>query len=172
MNRILIIGCPGSGKTTLSKILSDKLQIPLVHLDKMFWNSGWQPKSREEFDAELLEVLQTKRWIIDGNYSRTIPWRMEKADMVIHLDYPTAICVWRVLKRVVTRYGETRSDMGENCPERFDMEFLKYVWGFRKNQRPKLLSCLQDADDKKIVTIQSEQERKAFLKSLEEKTCM
>lgn len=167
MNRILIIGCPGSGKTTLSKILAEKRKLPLVHLDKIFWNSGWQQKSQEEFDAELAEILDTDCWIIDGNYSRTLPERLEKADMVIHLDYPTRVCIWRVLKRVMTNYGKTRSDMGENCPERFDIEFLKYVWGFRKHYLPKMQSCLRESDIK-VITIRTEKERKAFLKSLEE----
>ena len=168
MNRIIVIGCPGSGKSTLSKIMAKKLSLPLVHLDQLFWDSGWKEKSREDFDALLLAELKKERWIIDGNYSRTLCARLEKADTVVFLDYPRVVCVYRVLKRVITRYGESRSDMGENCPERFDLSFLKYIWHFCKTDRPKLVSILEKAEGKNIIVIRNEAERSAFLASLEE----
>ncbi len=168
MDRIIVIGCPGSGKSTLSKIMAKKLSLPLVHLDQLFWDSGWKEKSRKEFDALLLSELKKERWIIDGNYGRTLGMRLEKADTVVFLDYPRVVCVYRVLKRVITRYGESRSDMGKNCPERFDLSFLKYVWHFRKTTRPKLILALEKAEGKNMIVIQNEVERSAFLASLEE----
>lgn len=166
MCRILVVGCPGNGKTTFSKALAKQLDIPLIHLDKLFWKSGWQEKSKEEFDAELLEILKTNKWIIDGNYSRTLPLRLERAEIVYFMDYPTRICLWRVLKRVITRHGETRSDMGENCPERFDMEFMKYVWNFRKTQRPKLMQMLKQSDVKNIYIIQNDRQLERELRMM------
>ena len=171
VERMMVIGCPGSGKSTLSRLMAKKTGFPLVHLDQLFWNSGWQEKSREEFDSILTEELQKDRWIIDGNYSRTISMRLERADTVVFMDYPSVVCAYRVLKRVITRYGESRSDMGENCPERFDMSFLKYVWHFRKTERPKLISRLSEAEGKHIIDIKNEKDRKAFLKKLEDKAC-
>ena len=166
MCRILVIGCPGNGKTTFSKQLAKQLEIPLFHLDKIYWKSGWQEKSKEEFDAELSEILKTDKWIIDGNYSRTIPRRLEYADIVYFMDYPTRTCLWRVFKRVITRHGESRSDMGENCPERFDMEFMKYVWNFRKEQRPKLIRMLKESGVKNIRIISNNRQREDELRMM------
>lgn len=128
MKRILIVGRPGSGKSTLAVKLAEKLNLPLVHLDRIFWKPGWEETGREEFDKILMGELEKDRWIIDGNYSRTLPLRLKFADAVICFEYPKALCVWRVLKRVAKNFGKVRPDMGESCPEKLDLEFLKFVW--------------------------------------------
>lgn len=118
--RIIIIGCCGSGKSTLARKLNQKLNIPVVHLDKLFWRSGWKSVLNEEFDSLLNNELQKQNWIIDGNFNRTLETRLDYADTVIYLDYSRIVCMWSIIKRVILNYGKTRSDMGENCPERFD----------------------------------------------------
>ncbi|MGN1097650.1 MAG: AAA family ATPase, partial [Clostridia bacterium] len=145
-NRIMIIGSPGSGKSTLSFKLEKLLNIPAVHLDGLFWKSGWVEASREEFDTSLMAELEKPRWIIDGNYGRTIPLRLKYADAVIFLDCPTHVCLFRIIKRIITNYGKVRPDMGAGCPERFDFEFLRYVADFRKTQRAKLYGQLKNAE--------------------------
>ena len=125
MNRIIIIGCGGSGKSTLARNLSKKTNLPVVHLDKIFWKEGWVNISREEFNTLLKEELKKEKWIIDGNYDRTIKERIEMCDTVIYLDYPRMSCLFGVIKRVVSSYGKVRPDMADGCPERFDLEFLK-----------------------------------------------
>ena len=95
MKRIIVIGCPGSGKTTLSKALAEKLSLPLIHLDKIQWQGNWECIRREEFDNILIDEMKKPQWIIDGNYNRTIPMRLKHCDTVIYLDYPTHICFFR-----------------------------------------------------------------------------
>ena len=151
MKRILILGCPGSGKSTASKKLSQKLNIPVIHLDRLFWREGWTNVSREEFDTLLEAELEKDEWIIDGNYSRTIPVRLERADTAVFFDYPTVTCFWRVIKRVITKHGVSRSDMENNCPERFDFEFLLYVARFRKSQRKMILGFLENSSADVII---------------------
>ena len=163
MKKIIVIGSPGSGKSTLSKRLAKKYELPLVHLDRLFWKSGWMESSRDEFDAKLAQALEQDSWIIDGHYGRTLPMRLQKADTVIFLDYPKYICLLRVLKRVLKNFGGTRSDKGNDCPERFDTEFLRYVWNFQKNNRPKILALLSEAENKRIIVIHSNKELKHFL---------
>lgn len=120
MERILIIGCGGAGKSTLARQLGEKLGIPVVHLDRIWWTGNWENVTREEFDARLAEELEKPRWIIDGNYKRTFPVRLQKCDTVLYLDFNRFVCLWGMFKRVVSGYGKTRPDMGGNCPERFD----------------------------------------------------
>lgn len=166
MQRIMIIGSPGSGKTTLSGIIAEKLGLPMVHLDRLGWKSGWVIRPREEFDAMLAEELTREQWIIDGNYNRTIDVRLERADTVIMLDYPTYICVLRVLKRFIMNLGRTRPDMTEGCPERLDMEFLIYVCNFRRKYRQKLLDKLKEAQNVNVIIIRNKREYRKFLLTL------
>ena len=135
MERILIIGCGGAGKSTLAQQLGKKLNLPVVHLDKLFWKPGWVESSQEEMDEKIRQELEKPKWIMDGNFNRTIPERMKYCDTVIYLDFSRTACWLGVLKRILTTYGKVRPDMGEGCPERFDLDFLKWVWNFNKKNR-------------------------------------
>ena len=131
MQRILVIGSPGAGKSTLSHQLAARTGLPLSHLDRMFWLPGWVERDRDEGLAELRGVLAQDRWIIDGNYGSSLPLRLERADTVVWLDYPTHTCLARVFKRWWQFRGKTRPDMTEGCPENLNLEFLHYVLVFR-----------------------------------------
>lgn len=166
MERILIIGCGGAGKSTLARQLGEKLGVPVVHLDKLFWKPGWVERSDEEFDAILAQELEKPRWIMDGNFNRTMPQRMEKCDTIIYLDFGRFACLRGVLKRVLTTYGKVRPDMGEGCPERFDLEFLKWVWNFNKNKRQNYYRLLNEAEGIETIALKNRHQVKQFLKSL------
>ena len=96
MKRILIIGNAGSGKTTFAKALANKTQLPLVHLDKLYWRGTWEHTTREEFDAILQNELENGEWIIDGNFNRTIPHRLKYCDTVFYFDLPVITCLWEL----------------------------------------------------------------------------
>ena len=166
MKRIMIIGCPGSGKSTLSKQLAMKLKLPLVHLDQIYWKNNWQPISNEIFDQLLLHEVEKDEWIIDGNYSRTISMRLEKCDTIIYLDYHRMTCLLGVIKRVIKGYGKTREDMGENCPERLDPDFLKYVWTFNQSRREEYLNLLSHQKDKRVIILRHRRDGAKFIRSL------
>ena len=166
MERIMIIGCPGSGKSTLAVKLGEKLKLPVIHLDKLYWKKGWVESSAQEFLEKLEKELKRPQWIIDGNYGATIPQRLERADMVIFLDYPRSVCLSRALKRILSGYGKTRPDMGEDCPERLDIEFLKYIWFFRKKNRSGLAKMLAKTPEKVIIIRNRKEYRRFFKKFL------
>lgn len=135
MQRILVIGSPGAGKSTLARELSRRTGLPVVHLDAEYWRPGWIGPDTDEWIARTREIVAGERWIIDGNYGSTLGRRLSRADTVIWLDYPTGLCLWRVIRRVVTMHGRTRPDMAEGCPERFNLDFLGYVFRFRGEWR-------------------------------------
>lgn len=166
MKRIVIIGCPGSGKTRLARLLGEKLHLTVVHLDRLWWRSGWENVTQEEFDARLEKALSLDSWIIDGNYSRTMDARLAKCDTIIYLDYSRWACLWGMLQRVLGNYGKNRSDMPDGCPERFDWEFVKFIWKFNENNRIINYTRIAKYKHAKAIVLKKRKEAKAFLESI------
>ena len=165
MERVMIIGCGGAGKSTLARALGEK--TPVVHLDQIWWEPGsWQHLEKAEFDQRLAQELQKPRWILDGNFNRTIEARLEKCDTVIYLDYPRLICIKNWLGRVIQNWGRHRPDMTPGCNEWIDPEFVKWVWNFNKNNRARYYALLKEAQGKRIVILKSRRQAKRFLESL------
>ena len=108
MKRVLVIGCPGSGKSTFARRLSEMTGFPLVYLDMLFHKADRTTCSKEEFDEQLIRVLERDEWILDGNYARTLGMRLERCDTVFWLDYPTEVC----LAGVRSRRGKPREGGG------------------------------------------------------------
>ena len=166
MERVMIIGCGGAGKSTLARKLGEKTGLPVVHLDKLFWRPGWVSISQEEYDVLHRAELAKERWIIDGNFDRTIPERLARCDTVIYLDFSRFSCLMGVLKRILTTYGTVRPDMGEGCPERFDGEFLRWVWNFNKNKREKNYRLLSEVEEVDIIILKNRRQVERFLQNL------
>lgn len=163
LKRVIVIGCPGSGKSTFARALQTKTGLPLHYLDMMFWNADKTTVSREEFDKRLNAVLATDRWLIDGNYSRTLEKRIAASDTVFFLDLPTDVC----LLGVKQRQGKPRPDMPwiENGE---DAEFLKFIKEFAGHSRPKILLLLEKYNDKRTVIFHSREEIDKYLSDFHE----
>ena len=166
MRRVLVLGCPGAGKSTLARSLGEALSLPVVHLDKLWWKSGWINRTEGEFDALLDAVLLGEEWVIDGNYLRTLPRRLERCDAVVLLDYPRRVCLLRALRRILTWRRRTRPDMAADCPERLDGEFVRWIWDFHRTQRPQVLELLDGWTGEKHV-FRSPKDCARFLAKLE-----
>ena len=166
MERIIIIGCGGAGKSTLARQLGEALELPVVHLDKLFWRPGWVQVPQEEFDELVRREMEKDRWIIDGNFNRTLPQRLAYCDTVIYLDFNRFTCLMGVLKRFLTTYGTVRPDMGEGCPEWIDFEFLKWVWNFNKNKRQRNYDLLRQATHAQILILKNRHSVRRFLRTV------
>ena len=161
MKRIIVIGCPGSGKSTFSRALNEKTGISLYHLDMMYWNPDKTTVEKTVFLERLEEVLGKDEWIIDGNYASTMEIRLRMCDTVIFLDYSVDVC----LDGIRQRRGKVRTDMpwveyGE------DAEFMDFVKSFVKNQRPNILQLIEKYDGKNVITFKSREEAVEFLNEL------
>lgn len=119
MDRILVIGNCGAGKTYFSEQLAQKLNLPLIHLDHLFWLPNWQQRPRAEFDKILLNALQKERWIIDGNYMRTLPTRIKYTSTVVYLNFNRWLCAYRVIKRFLK--GQQQA---QGCTQKISLSFL------------------------------------------------
>jgi adenylate kinase family enzyme len=137
MQRVIIIGPCGSGKSTLARELAPRLGLPLVHMDQLGWQAGWVETEKAELQARLAEAVAGERWLIEGNYGSTLAPRLERADTVIYLDFPIRLCLWRLIRRIITLRGQSRPEMPEGCPERFDAAFFWYVMTWNAGPRPR-----------------------------------
>ncbi len=142
------------------------MQRNVCHLDKLWWLPGWKTDSRENFDAKLDVELKKPEWIIDGDYSRTLPERLKYADTVIFLQYSRWVCLAGALSRIFRMRGKVRIDMSEGCPERLDREFLRYIWNFNASEGPKLEAALRSFRGR-IIRLKSRRETARFLASKE-----
>ncbi len=158
MNKIIVIGCPGSGKSTFSKKMNKITGIPLYHLDMMYWNSNKTIVDKDIFLERLLSTIQTNKWIIDGNYSSTMELRIQYCDTIIFLDYPLDIC----LSGIKERKGKERTDIPwiENED---DVEFIEFVKRFNLENRPRIIELLEKYSSKSIYIFKSRDEANTFL---------
>ncbi len=162
MEKIIVIGCPGSGKSTFSKTLHKITGIPLFHLDMMYWNGDKTTVDKSVFMERLSGALQQSRWIIDGNYSSTMELRLQECDTCIFLDYPLEVC----LQGIEERRKKPRSDMpwvetGE------DLEFIDFIKNYNTQNKPQVIELLRKYPHKKIHIFTSRKEAEAFLTQLQ-----
>ena len=158
MKKVIVIGCPGSGKSAVSRTLHNKTGIPLYHLDMMYWNADKTTVEKSVFLERLSDVLEKDEWIIDGNYSSTMELRMAACDTVIFLDYPLDVC----LDGIRERRGKPRSDMPWIETEE-DAEFIEFVKSYNEQQKPKVLELLGKYGNKNIIILESREQANAFL---------
>ena len=163
----MIVGCSGTGKSTLAQNLSKELGIDAMHLDSHFWASGWNQAPREQFQKDVEEFLKKDKWIIDGNYRKwTMNERVEKADTIIHLDFSRWSCLYGIIKRRIQYHGKTRPELPENCPEQIDLDFLKFVWNFNRDYNPDIKKLIDESKDKKIIVLKNRGEINAFVEEV------
>ena len=158
MKKVIVIGCPGSGKSTISRELHNKTGIPLYHLDMMYWNADKTTVEKSVFLERLSVVLEKDEWIIDGNYGSTMELRMAACDTVIFLDYPLDVG----LDGIRNRRGKSRSDMPWIETEE-DAEFIEFIKSYNEQQKPKVLELLEKYSDKNIIVLESREQADAFL---------
>ena len=166
MQRVLVIGPCGSGKSTLSTMLAKRLGLPLFHVDQLNWESGWVEGTKDELRIKLRAIAITDRWLIDGNYGGTLDERLPRADAIIYLDFPIGLCLWRLGRRIATHRGRSRPDMPDGCPERFDLSFFLYLLTWNLGPRPRTEAKLK-GHEAKIIRLTSAKALAAWLKTVE-----
>lgn len=167
MNRVVVIGSGGSGKSTFSRELGRVTGIPVIHLDREYWRPGWEETPKDEWKARVADMLEGERWIMDGNFGGTREMRMQAADTIIFLDLPRRVCLYRILKRTLKYYGRSRPDMAEGCLERLDLEFVMWVWNYKHRSRMTLLAELEGLEEKSVMILRNQRQVSDFLANLD-----
>ena len=161
-DRILVIGCPGAGKSSFARALRDVSGLPLYYLDMLFHRPDRTTASREEFDEALRRIVAQPRWIIDGNYQRTLPLRFAACDTVYYFDLPVELC----LEGARARIGQKREDMPW-VEREMDPEFEQYILDFPRDQRPPIEALIgQYRDSRRIIRFRSREEAARLLRGI------
>lgn len=161
VDRVAVVGSGGAGKSTFADALGARTGIPVHHLDRSFWHPGWVETPRDEWRAVQEELLSGDRWIADGNYGGTFDVRFARADTVVVLALSRWRCVPRVLRRSIRNRG--RSIQAEGCPERVDPTFVRWVWRYETDSRPRLDAALARHPHLDVVQLRTPREVSAFL---------
>lgn len=171
MQRIAVIGSGGAGKSTVARELGERLGLPVVHLDQIFWRPGWQALPLAEWQAQHAELCAETQWVQDGNYGSTMDHRLAACDAVVFLDLPWWRCLYRVMRRRIRYAGRSRPDMSPQCPERLNWSFFHWIISYPFIKRPAILQKLKALPDTKAVYhLRSPEEVRQFLEMLGEAT--
>lgn len=162
MNKIIIIGCPGSGKSTFARSLHSVTGLPLHHLDMFYWNADRTIVPKDIFMERLQDVMAQSQWIIDGNYGSTMEMRLQACDTVFFLDYPMDVC----LEGIAFRRGKERTDMPWVEDKDEDEEFISFIRNYNTESRPEVVALLEKYADKNVFIFPNRDEASDFLERL------
>ena len=177
MEKVVIIGSAGAGKSTLARKLGSKLNIKVVHLDRVFWQRGWKRKTRDTRIDILQELVREKQWIIEGNYFSSSELHLDAADTLLHLvcriikrhlEYPKLLCLCRIIKRHLEYHKHSRRDIPEGCTDKITALRILKILAFPFRGRRTLKQKLRNYKSKQIIWLRSSKEVEEFLAQQEQ----
>lgn len=169
MNKIVVLGASGTGKSTACRVLGEKLSLKTLHLDSVYWKKNWENISKSEFDRFMKDfLLKNKKWIIDGNYSNNkhFDYRLDACDTVVYLDYGRQISLHGIHERAEKYKHISREDMGEGCIEGIDQEFLQYVAFYKQKNRLLKAHIKKYENKKRVLIFKSREELNSWVNTL------
>lgn len=168
MRRIIVVGSQGSGKTRLAVNLGRKLDLPVVHLDVLYWQPGWTPSDTASFRTRVAEAIAGDAWVVDGSFSGlAFDLTIARADVLVVIHRPRWVCQWRILWRSAFDRDKTRPDLPEGCPEQFDWKLMKEAWRYDVERVPVIeAERIQHGPDVPVVRLRRDRDIRGFLDSV------
>ncbi len=164
MDRIAIIGCGGSGKSTIAHALGQALDLPVTHLDAIFYDKHWTPLPTNEFATQQEKLVTGERWVIEGNYASTLPIRLAAADTVIFLDLPATTCLWGIAQRRARYRGGQHTN---GVYDRITWSFVRYILGYRRSMRPRVQALVAEhGEHTRMIVVSSRRAANKLLAQL------
>ena len=166
-NRVLVIGCSGGGKTTLSQSIATAFGLEFQSLDRdVRWLPGWRERAREEQRARIAELTRRSRWVMDGSGASSFDLRLPRTDLVLWVRVPRRVALFGLARRVARFYGSVRPAMAPGCPERLpDREFLSYIWSFERKYAPIFIQSIdRHGPDVPVAVLSSHREMTQLLR--------
>lgn len=154
MKKIAVVGGSGTGKTTLTNNLGRKLNLPIYHIDGIHHLENWKARDTKERDSIILKRANEERWVIDGTYKSTLQERINKADLVIFLDYSTILRLNGILSRYLKNKGKEKPEI-PGCKEKMDWNFIKMVLKWRWTKGKEVKKIIMENKDKKILVFKN-----------------
>lgn len=165
VDRVAIIGCGGSGKTHLANRLAALLNVPLTHLDGVYYDVDWNPLPQEQFAGIQRDLVAAPRWLIEGNYAGTLPIRLAAADTAIFLDIAAVTCLAGIVRRRLRYRGGQHAQDG--VYDRLTWNFVRYIWGYRRTMRPRVRQILAEhGGNARLITLTSRRDADRFVAQL------
>jgi adenylate kinase family enzyme len=163
MRRVAVVGPGGAGKSTFARGLGTKTGLPVVHLDHHFWKPGWVETPRDQWLERQRVLLAGDCWIADGNYGGTFDERFRRADTVIVISRNRYACLAGALGRLIGHYGSPMQ--AEDCPERFQLSFYRWIWNYQRDSRPRLDAALGRHGHLHVVELRSRRSMRRYVQA-------
>lgn len=145
MRRVMIIGQPGAGKSTLARAVAEIAHLPVIHVDRIHWQAGWRERPADEKTRLCLAAAARPRWVFEGGHARSWPARVARADTLLWIDLGAARRLCRVLRRTALYHGRSRPDLPPGCAERIRLDFLAYILRTRHSGRARCRALYEAA---------------------------
>ena len=163
MKRVLVLGSSGAGKSTFAQSLGKRLQVETIHLDSYYWQPNWVSTPDDAWDEKVKGLLEREAWVMDGNYPGSLPLRLKYADTAIFLEHGRVQSLLRCVNRFLKYRGQSRPELAPGCTEKIDWDFLKWIWDYPRDVKPRVMATLKDHPKTRLIILDNDEEIAAFL---------
>lgn len=166
MKKILVCGFAGSGKSTFAKILGEKINIEVLHLDSIHFKDGWVEVPNEEMELKVQEFMKKEKWIIDGNYQKIANNRFEECDLLFYFNFNRFRCLKNIIKRNIMYKNQVRPDMASGCFEKLDFEFLKWILFKGRRKQGNRIKVYKEKYNDKLVVFKNRKQVNKYIENI------
>lgn len=162
--RVIIIGSPGAEKGALARAVSERLKIPCIELERLYWRPGWKKPTTEEWKAQVTELANREEWVMEGTFPSTLDIRVARADWLVFVDAPMPVCFVRKLKQMIRGRKDQKAEPAPGCPPRLDARLLRFIWNFPTSTAPRINTIIaRERRNRTIFILRSKREQEEFL---------